>query len=262
MSGFKKIFKLCLFSLSLILTQEFMQANSALAFDDAKIEALQKATAHLPLNEKIAFWANHFVGTPYDPDPLGEYVRKAVIVADKRVDCMYLTFRAVELAMSSNPKDAIEIALNLRFHTRGILKDGKVLNYEDRFEYGEDMILSGKWGRDITSEIGQTVSISGSRNLPVLEYLPPKEILANSSKLQTGDIMFLVFPMHKRFRDALIGHIGIITKEGSKTYLIHASGLKNKGGKVKKVPLSQYLKQMPFIGALFTRFDLSSVKHS
>jgi len=68
-------------------------------------------------------------------------------VADERVDCMYLTFRAVELALSYSPEEAVQIALEKRFHSKGVLKDGQIMNYDDRFEYGEDMIESGKWGR-------------------------------------------------------------------------------------------------------------------
>jgi len=84
-------------------------------------------------------------------------------VTDERVDCMYLTFRAVELALSHSPEEATQIALEKRFHSKGILKDGQVMNYDDRFEYGEDMIESGKWGKDITREVGRMIKIKGSR---------------------------------------------------------------------------------------------------
>ena len=129
-------------------------------------EEIQKSQILLrgkPIGEKIAFWAEKFIGVPYDRDPLGEYVSRAAIVSDERVDCMYLTFRAVELALSGTPEEAIQVALERRFHSKGVLKEGRVINYDDRFEYGEDMIESGKWGREITSEVGKTMKIEGAR---------------------------------------------------------------------------------------------------
>jgi hypothetical protein len=118
------------------------------ALTNEEIQKYQSLLKGKPIGERIAFWAEKFIGVPYDTDPLGEYVSKATIVADDRVDCMYLTFRAAELALSHTHEEAIQIALEKRFHSKGILKDGWVFNYDDRFEYGEDMIESGKWGME------------------------------------------------------------------------------------------------------------------
>ena len=56
-----------------------------------------------------------------------------------------------------------------------------------------------------------------------------------------------------------VGHIGIVKTEESagkkEVFLIHAGGLKDKGGAVKKVLLKDYLNKMPFIGLRITRFD-------
>ena len=214
------------------------------------------------MGEKIAFWAEKFIGVPYDIDPLGEYVSKATIVADERVDCMYLTFRAVELALSQTPEEAIQIALEKRFHSKGVLKDGQVANYEDRFEYGEDMIESGKWGREVTSEIGTMRKIKGSRGKDFVDALPPIELLKGMKRLKSGDIVFFVKKPEKRKVGEIIGHIGIIKVEKrpsdprtNEVYLIHASGLKGKGGVVKKVSLKDYLSKMDFIGVRITRFE-------
>jgi len=207
-----------------------------------------------PVGERIAFWAERFVGTPYDKDPMGEYVTRAVIVADERVDCMYLTFRAVELALSNTPEGAIEISLDRRFHTKGILKEGRVANYHDRFEYGEDMIFSGRWGREITSEVGRTVRIKGSRGRDLVEILPSEHLLKDLRKLKSGDILFFVKKPEDRKVEEIIGHIGIV-KVAREVYLIHASGTKGKGGEVKKVLLKDYILKMDFIGAKITRFD-------
>jgi len=224
------------------------------ALTNEEIRKFQSLLKAQPVGERIAFWAERFVGTPYDPDPVGEYVTRATIVADERVDCMYLTFRAVELTLSNTPEEAIEISLDRRFHTKGILKEGRVVNYHDRFEYGEDMIFSGRWGREITSEAGKTMRIKGSRGRDFVEILPSEHLLKDLRKLKSGDILFFVKKPEDRKVEEIIGHIGIV-KVAREAYLIHAGGTKGKGGEVKKVLLKDYLKKTPFIGVMITRFD-------
>src|SRR3990167_4450483 len=92
------------------------------AFEKETITEFQNQIKDKPVAERIVFCAEQFVGTPYDTDPLGEYVTKKVIVADERIDCMYHVFRTAELALSNTPAEAQEKALNLRFlHSKGIL---------------------------------------------------------------------------------------------------------------------------------------------
>ncbi|MFN3740294.1 MAG: N-acetylmuramoyl-L-alanine amidase-like domain-containing protein [Thermodesulfovibrionales bacterium] len=199
--------------------------------------------------------AERFVGTPYDPDPLGAYVRKKVIVYDEEVDCMYLTFRAVELALSQNEEEAMKVALEKRFFTKGILgPDGKVLNYDERYQYGEDMIDSKKFGEEITSVIGRTVSIKGSRGRALIKIIPASEIKNIINKFKSGDIVFFVKKPEKRILGEIVGHIGIIKVEKDNIYLIHASGRKNGKGTTVKVPFLDYIKDMDFLGIKVTRF--------
>ncbi|MEE9523381.1 MAG: hypothetical protein V3V59_01365, partial [Thermodesulfovibrionales bacterium] len=197
-----------------------------------------------------------FIGTPYDPDPLGEYVRKKIIVADERVDCMYMTFRPVELAMSDTYAQTVDKALSMRFMTRGELdKEGRVANYEDRYQYGMDMIRSGKFGRDISDSIAETESIQGSRGLETVDIINKKQSLASIDKIRNGDIIFFVKDPSKRKVGEIVGHIGVAFRENDDVSLIHASGTKNGKGSVKKVGLEQYFKDMSFIGIVVTRFD-------
>ena len=144
---------------------------------------------------------------------------------------MYLTFRAVELALTSAPEEAIEKALTLRFHTRGALKDGKVLNYDDRYQDGIDMIRSGRY--------------------------PPGE----HGELRTGDIIFFVRDPSKSEVAGIVAHMGILKVEqrnggsGRTVYLIHASGTKRRGGSVKKVLLDEYLTYIQHAGAKISRLN-------
>ncbi len=228
--------------------------DHALALTAGEIQKFQALLSQQSIGEKVAFWAEQFIGVPYDRDPLGEYVSKAVIVADERVDCMYLTFRVVELALSRSPDEAIQIALEKRFHSKGVLRDGRVVNYEDRFEYGEDMIFSGKWGREITGEIGTVVRMEGSRGKDSVGILSPEEFEKGFERLKSGDIVFFVKKPEERKRGEIVGHIGIVKVEQNReAYLIHASGTKDRGGSVKKVLLKPYVSQMPFAGVKITR---------
>ncbi|KAF0143377.1 MAG: hypothetical protein FD156_2696 [Nitrospirae bacterium] len=269
---------------------------------DTGIASFQKEIAGKPVGERIALWAEKFVGTPYDPDPLGEYVTKKVIVADERADCMYLSFRAVELAMSLTPEEAVIIALDKRFINRGKLgNNGKVLNYEDRFQYGEDMIDSGRWGREITEEFGKVTEITGSRGRKKVKMVLKEDLLkslrssksSSSLNLRDGDFIFFIKAVEKRKVGEIVGHIGIVktevrsqserpsvgdstlrvetrigksevrnneeqraeSKDQREIYLIHAGGLKNKGGEVKKIRFSEYINSMPFIGIRVSRFN-------
>jgi hypothetical protein len=237
----------------------FLFTSPCVALSDEEIGRKQKALQGRPVGDRIALWAETFLGTPYDEDPQGRYVTQAVIVADEKVDCMYLTFRSVELALSDTPEEAIQVAMEKRFHNRGRIQDGKVMNYEDRYEYGEDMIRSGKWGREITSQLGRTTRVKGSRGVDFWEILPKKEVTEVFLKLKSGDLIFFIKSPEKRLIGESVGHIGFIKVEGSfnekELSLIHAGGSKNKGGRVKKVPLAEYLTKMAFIGVQVTRFE-------
>jgi hypothetical protein len=222
----------------------------------------QERLSKLPLNERIAFWAGSFVGTPYDTDPLGLYVRTNRIVADEKVDCMYLTFRSVELAQTKTPEKALDRALDLRFITQGKVADGLVTNYDQRFQYGVDMVMSKKWGRNITADLGKTSRIAGSRGRDTVDILP-KKVLSTwklRRKLRDGDIIYWVKDPKKRVVGEIVGHLSFVRVKGGTPYLIHASGNKDRkdkpgGGEVKEVTVYTYVKHMPFIGAFVTRFE-------
>lgn len=182
--------------MSLLLLFSF--SVTGFAFSDKEVLRLQSASEGKSTGERIAFFAEQFVGTPYDIDPLGTYVTQSVIVSDEKVDCMYLTFRSVELALSSTPAEAVQVALQRRFHSKGLVSDGKVINYGDRFAYGEDMISSGKWGKEITEEIGKTVMTQGKRPGEGMSMLPREEVLKRTEMLRSGDLIFFIKAPRKR----------------------------------------------------------------
>ncbi len=245
--------------ITVLLLLTILLPEPLFAFTDADIASYQREIADKAIGERIALWAERFVGTPYDPDPLGEYVTKKKIVSDERVDCMYLSFRAVELALGRTPGESLSVALDKRFVHRGEVSNGVVANYEDRFRYGEDMIDSGKWGVEISGDIGPLSSIAGSRGRKEVTIVSKDALIREIEgkgglALKSGDFIFFVKAPGKRAQDEIVGHIGIIKIEGGTPYLIHAGGRKNRGGEVRKVLFSDYLRSMPFAGIKVTRF--------
>ena len=230
--------------------------QTALPFTADEISARQSRLREIPIGDRVVFWAEQFIGTHYDMDPLGEYVRRAVIVADERVDCMYLTFRTVELALANGPEEAIDKALFMRFHTRGILKEGRVINYDDRYRDGVEMVNSGKYGDEITAQLGEPHYITAPRGGDRIGFLPTGELRRATGALQTGDIIFFIKDPSRREAEEVVAHTGIVSKDQrtGEVCLIHASGTKKRGGSVKKIPLNSYLANMQHIGAKVLRF--------
>lgn len=209
------------------------------------------------LGNKIVFYAKRFLGTPYDPDPIGAYVRKKTIIYDSEVDCMYLTFRSVELAFGDgNDEKSIDIALDKRFKTKGIVSNGLVYNYEKRFEYGEDMFLSGKWGNLLITNELLLKRVFSERLKMYISYVPKENFNKVKNLILNGSIIFFVKDPKKSKKGEVVGHLGILEKNNGEVYLIHASGYKNRGGKVVRERLKDYLRKTKYIGFVITSFDI------
>lgn len=212
------------------------------------------AFASLTIGEKITQCANKFIGTPYDTNPLGEYVFRNVIIYDEKVDCMYFVFRCTEIALSNKENSPEQIALSQRFHANGIISNGVVLNYQDRFAYADDMISNSKWGIDVSPAIGKISKIEGTRGVSFFNFVAKNDI--NLQNFKNGDIIFFVKAKEKRVVDEVVGHLGFIEVKNDNIYLIHASGVKKPetNGSVKKVLLKDYLNETKFIGVVVKRF--------
>ena len=223
-----------------------------------------KQTKANGIGDKIVYYANSFIGTPYDRIPIGLYVKERKLIIDNEMDCMYFVFRTIPLALSNGDNAKAEkIACDKMFHDKCILdKDGLVANYENRFDYSEDMIASGKWGKSIFNK-NEISIMQGSRMYKEFYYVKNEDIINNvklQKKIKNGDILFLYKNPEKRSKaQEAIGHLGIleVDKKTKDIYFIHASGvkcfteecLKKPQGKVKKVLLLDYLKETKkFVG--------------
>lgn len=218
---------------------------------------------NLSLGEKISFYADQFIGTPYDRILIGLYVDTRRLIADNEVDCMYLVFRSIPLALADGDnKKAFDIACDKMFHDRCKLDSkGFVTNYETRFDYSEDMVMSGKWGKNIYKD-NQMTKMKGSRMYKYFPYIPSQEFINNQAlqkEVKKGDIVFFVKRLDLRSptTHAIIGHLGILDVIDGKVYVTHASGsktYKKPQGKVVKVLLTDYLKDKTgFAGIYISR---------
>ncbi|HLC16865.1 MAG TPA: hypothetical protein VJL89_11640 [Thermodesulfovibrionia bacterium] len=237
-------------SLLVLIIIMLLYSQSEGVFTEKEIPMLEASVSHLQTRDKIVFWARQFIGVPFDPDPAGVYVTNKVIVFDEQVNSMYLVCRSVELALSSTEEKAVEIALDKRFFTRGVIVDNQVQNYNERYEYPMDMILSSKWGKNVTEELGPTVDVEASRIWDTQKMLPATAMHKWISKLQNGDLIFFVKDKNKWIRGDVIGHMGIVEKSKNGIYVIHAKGV----GGVLAEELGKYLKASGFTGVQVTRF--------
>lgn len=207
------------------------------------------------IGDRIVFYAKKFIGVPYDPDPMGAYVREKKIIYDWEVDCMYLVFRSVELAFAEGDDEkSVKVALDKRFRTTGILKDGYVINYEDRFEYGEDMFLSGKWGKVLEVNRNFIKEVYSSRLNMNIKYVPKRAYSKVRDLIKNGDIVFFVKDPSKSVKGEVVGHLGIL-EVSNDIYLIHAKGKKGRGGKVVRERFKDYLDKTQYLGFVVSRFE-------
>ena len=245
-------------------------------FVPAVLDSLLAAEAPIPTAQRVGLWARRFLA---DPDSEyrfglkeGGYVADGLIVSDHRQDCVSLIYRCSELARARDHRDAIAIALATRFagapHDSLIDAEGRV-NYDrpEHLDYSLDMIRSGHWGRDITSQLsGARPDSLGTARYPAgsFLYVPGAELVPR--ELREGDIVWFVLnPANssaRRLRDeqgVAIGHIGLAIEEAGAIQLVHAasSALPGayEGGRVVRVPLQEYLARVErFAGIMVTRF--------
>lgn len=251
-------------------------AEAERIFTVAAEDSLLAREQDMPTARRVGLWARRFAaasGVRYRFGLAeGGYAADGEIVSDRRQDCVSLLYRTSELARARDHRDAVAWALQTRFAGARldslIGPDGRV-DYDDRrhLDFSLDMIRSGRWGRDVTAELGGAVvdTAGSSRYAPgSFRYLPKADF--DLAKLREGDVVWFVLdaghPAARRWREdhgLVVGHIGLIIVEGGEAVLVHAasSDLEGfyEGGSVVTVPLASYLERVErFGGVVITRF--------
>src|SRR5262249_4307199 len=137
----------------------------------SEIDSLMDSVEGRSIGERIAFWAETFYKDGratyvYGRDPDG-YVTGGRLVDDFRTDCVLFLYRATELGRSSSAREAVQFAFGTRFYgaqvNEAILPDGRVqYDHPSHFDYSEDILKSGIWGKDVTETIGAAVADPGT----------------------------------------------------------------------------------------------------
>ncbi len=251
-------------------------ADSAL-LTPVSLDSLLATERGLGAPARIGLWARRFLA---DPDSEyrfglkeGGYVAEGLLISDHRQDCVSLLYRSSELARASDHEDALRLALATRFPGAPldslVDSEGRV-DYErpEHLDFSLDMIRSGHWGREITTQLSgaRLDSIGSSRYAAGSFSFIPEENL-ETIELREGDIVwFLLDPTHEDARKLreryglVIGHIGLIIEEEDEILLVHAASSDlpgcYEGGRVVKVALDVYLARVErFAGVLVTRFE-------
>jgi hypothetical protein len=240
-----------------------------------EIDSLMATIAPKPVGDRIAFWADFFYRDGrarylFGLDS-GGYVSEGRLCDDFRTDCVLFLYRTTELGRSSSAREAVQFAFGTRFYGAGveeaILPDGRVrYDHTSHHDYSEDIFRSGIWGQDVTSKIGPVRPDPGNDRFPAgtISFVPKAQI--NYTAFQPGDLIYFVLDETKpkgaeaRATGTLIQHLGVVTREGTEVYLIHAAlhGLSGyyDGGKIEKIPLRIYLNHVDiFKGILVSRVE-------
>jgi hypothetical protein len=246
------------------------------AVPEDEIDARMAEMSGLELGDRIAAWAKYFwergdARYLYGRDA-GGYVTEGRLVDDFATDCVLFFCRVTELGRSTSALEAVQFAFGTRFlagSLEEIVNDEGRVDYDNpvHLDYTEDMIRSGIWGRDITSELGptRTDTAGTARYEPgSITYIAAADL--DLAKLRNGDIVYFVsnenVPAGQAVRatGAVIGHVGVVRIEDGQVFLVHpaAKPLEGvyRGGRIEKVPLRTYLDRVDtFKGIIATRID-------
>lgn len=221
------------------------------------------------LGTQVLRMAESFLGTPYVASTLEGNPTEKLICKFDGLDCTTLVESSIALAISKNEN------LNYEGYKTELTKiryrDGVIDGYPSRLHYVLDwMYENEKRGRleDITSKVGgipfkKEINFMSTHanfypaldNTEVWEKVKEQENIINSREhfyipkaalqkaepmLRDGDIV--AFTSSVEGLDC--NHMGIITKIGSRAYLLHAS-LAGKKVILSTLPLAEYVASVP-----------------
>lgn len=262
---------LYLFSSFLLLLSLHVDVN---AHDDyekmkckKKLASFDASLAKLPLNEVMVEVGKSFMGVPYVAGTLDENPeREEIVVNVTGLDCVTFVENCLVISrlLKENKIDFDSYLKELeKIRYRGGINSG----YSSRLHYFSDWIYDNQSKSivtDITSEVGgvpydKTINfmsghrdaykqLSSNENLAGIEeaenlinqrqayYIPEDMIAGVYGKLQSGDIVGITSTLG----GLDIAHTGLVYKDGTGTYLLHAS-LKNKEVEISKTEIQEYI---------------------
>ena len=240
-------------------------------FGVAGMDSVLASEREAPVGARVGGWARRYRDSGRTEYLFGladgGYAAEGLLVPGLRQDCISLLYRVTELARADSARDAVDMALAVRFAGADpdsvIDADGRV-DYDrpEHLDFSLDMIRSGHWGRDVTAELtGARPDTVGSSRYPAGSFVAvPAEALV-TAELREGDLAWLVLdPADAKARDLrdryglVIGHVGIVIVENGEAVLVHAASRPLPGwydhDGVVSVPLAVYLERVERYGAV------------
>ena len=221
------------------------------------------------MGTKVLRMSESFLGTPYVGGTLEGNPTEKLVCKFDGLDCTTLVESAIALAVAKTENPTFEGYKNELTKLR--YRDGIIDGYPSRLHYILDwMYENEKRGRleDITAKVGGIPfkkeinfmtnhanfypSLAESEvwekvreqenqiNSREHSYIPKAEIQKAEPMLHDGDIV--AFTSSVEGLD--VNHMGVITRVGSRAYLIHAS-LAGKKVILSNVPLAEYVASVP-----------------
>jgi hypothetical protein len=222
-----------------------------------KLDALlQKSSGINNAGLRIDFLSRHFLGTPYQESTLiGDINTPEVFVVNlKTVDCFTFLDYVESMRLSSSFHKFKENLKKVRYQTGEISFENRNHFFTDWREFNSDLIedVTGIVGGDKTIEVSKMLNVKddGTYCLPgiqpkerVIQFIPVNAVDGSViNKLKPGD--YIGIYSEKQGLD--VSHVGIFIDEENKTYLRHASSLKEYR-KVVDQDFKEYIAEKPGI---------------
>lgn len=191
----------------------------------------------MDLNERIDYFSEHLIGSPYASSPLGEGLcgshDKKPLFDLSSFDCMTFVEQVIALSMSNDTEQFLWNLQHIRY------KYGEIdLMMRNHFVIS-DWIVNNSWIlEDFTSEIGSHYVKKMSKSIdhgkffkkfgitdttrPALvniEYIPHQNIVYITDRLRTGDIICFI----TRKQNLFVDHMGFFIRKNDRMFLRHAS---------------------------------------
>ncbi len=241
----------------LLMAFTSVSACASSTSDSIRVEQLFRQAETLPVNSnRVLFFAQHFLGTPYVANTLDEAEEEALVVHFDKLDCTTFVETVLALVLTDKGEertfDAYKRALQfIRY------RDGKIDGYASRLHYFSDWIRNNGQKEvvyECTSRLPFAASYvmtldfmsTHSDSYPMMKgkldlirrmeevekdwkevtvaYLPKEKLNAipEESGIYNGDILAIT----TNIKGLDVVHVGFAVWVGEKLHLLHASSAK------------------------------------
>jgi hypothetical protein len=216
-------------------------------------QLLSISKSHRTAGSRIDFLSSHFVGHPYQINPLigSADTPEEFTVSLDGFDCVTYIETILALSLARNTDEFVEYLRKIRY-------EGGRIAWERRNHYMTAWIRSnvraGALKRmSLPADIAQVVKERTLDDVPGLppvrsrfSCVPRRAIGKLTRQMQTGDLIF--FASTRKHLDVF--HCGIVIRDGTRTFVRHAS--RSKGGVVEQ-DLNDFLKANRMAGVIVAR---------